>query len=83
MNPTRTTAALLLAAALLAGCSEPSYEQAADQCIAAVKALPKGAQSKPRPKACERLKDQDYNLIFADKTLRDAGLISGTPTPRP
>lgn len=81
---TRTTAVLLLAAALAAGCSsQPTYDQIADQCIAAVNALPKGAQSKPRPKECERLTDQDYNVISAHKVLRDAGLIGSTPTPSP
>lgn len=77
---TRTIAVLLAATALLAGCSsQPSYEQAADQCIAAVKALPKGARVEPRPKECERLKEQDYNLIFASKVAADMNL--STPSP--
>lgn len=77
----RTTTVLLAATALLAGCSsEPSYDESADQCIAAVKALPKGARLEPRPKACEPLKEKDYNVIFASKVAADMNL---TPTPSP
>ncbi|WP_405531554.1 hypothetical protein OG592_27170 [Streptomyces avidinii] len=82
MNRTLTalTASLLLAT----GCSnEPSYDQAAERCIKAVNALPKGAQlHDARPKPCERMTDEDYNLIHAHKTLTDAGLMP-TPTPTP
>lgn len=77
---TRTTVILLATtAALLAGCSsEPSYDESTTACIAAVNKLPKGAQVQPRPKACEPLEEKDYNLIFASKTIKDAGI---TPPP--
>jgi outer membrane murein-binding lipoprotein Lpp len=80
MNRSRA-AALLASALLLAACSsEPTYDQAAEQCSAAVKALPAGAQrNDPRPKACERLTEQDYNLIFASKVLQDKGLMTPSP----
>lgn len=92
---TRTTTATLLAVTLLlVGCSsEPSYDESADQCIAAVKALPKGARLEPRPKECERLEEKDYSVIFANKIAGDMGwtdangrpdlnkMITSTPTP--
>jgi hypothetical protein len=81
MNRTHAIAALAAALLLTACSSEPTYDQATERCIAAVKALPAGAQVEPRPKACDRMTDKDYKLIFADKTLRDAGLIHPTPTP--
>lgn len=82
MHTRTTTAAILLAAtALLAGCSsEPSYDESADQCIAAVKALPKGARLEPRPKECEPLTEKDYNLIFASKVAADMK-ITTPPSP--
>lgn len=78
---TRTTTATLLAVTLLlVGCSsEPSYDESADQCIAAVKALPKGARLEPRPKACEPLTEKDYNMIFASRVIAD--MNPSTPSP--
>ncbi|MFD5509138.1 hypothetical protein ACFWIB_15355 [Streptomyces sp. NPDC127051] len=76
MNRTSTTLAVGAAgiALLAAACSsEPSYSQRAEQCITAVKALPKGAQAEPRPKACAGVKDEDYNVIFASKVMDDTG----------
>lgn len=77
----RTHAAALAAGLLLAtSCSsEPTYDEASDQCIAAVNALPAGTQRDPRPKACERMTDQDYNIIFASKVLREKGLMTPAP----
>lgn len=92
---TRTITAVLLAATFLtAGCSsELTYDQAAERCIVAVKALPAGAQSNPKPKACERMTEKDYNLIFMSKIFDDKGwtdengkpdmnrILQPTPTP--
>lgn len=78
MNRTRTILVATTAgiALLATACSsELTYAQAADRCAAAVDALPKGAKVEPRPKVCERLTEKDYTVIFADKTLFDAGLI--------
>lgn len=83
MNRTRTLATLAAAgiAILATACtSELTYDQAAERCIKAVNALPKGAQGEPRPKECKRMTDKDYNLIHSHKTLTDAGLMP-TPTP--
>lgn len=80
MNRTRALTALAAGLLLLAGCSgEPSYEQAADQCIAAVKALPANTQRDPKPKACERMTEKDYNVIFASKVLKEKGLMTPSP----
>jgi hypothetical protein len=95
MNRTRTTLAAAAGIALLAtACSsELTYGQAADQCTAAVKALPKGAQISPRPKPCERLTEKDYNVLFMAKVAADNGwtdangapdlnkMITSTPSP--
>ncbi|MFZ3473124.1 hypothetical protein ACODT3_10680 [Streptomyces sp. 4.24] len=92
MNRTRTSAALAAATAvlLLASCSsEPTYDESAADCIAAVNTLPKGAQAEPRPEACEPLKETDYNLIFMSRIASDLGMIdesgnpnlTGTPSP--
>lgn len=90
---TRIIATLLLAATLLAGCGEPSYDEAAEQCIKAVEALPAGAQRDPKPKACKRMTDKDYSLIFMSKIFDDKGwtdengnpdmhkVITSTPSP--
>lgn len=80
MNRTRITLAVGAAGVTLlaAACSsEPTYSQRAEQCITAVKALPKGAQAEPRPKACAGLKDEDYNVIVASQVMDDIGW----PTP--
>lgn len=87
---TRTTAVILAAtAALLAGCGEPSYDESAEQCMAAVKALPAGTHRDSKPKACERMTEKDYNLIHMSKIAHDIGMIdengkpnlTGTPSP--
>ncbi len=82
MNRTRTTLATTAALLALAGCSsEPTYAETADACIAAVNALPKGAQAKPRPEPCEPLKDEDYTVIVADKVARDMGWTDSSGKP--
>ncbi|TDU73493.1 hypothetical protein [Streptomyces sp. KS 21] len=69
---TRTAAALLLATALLAGCSsQPSYDESVEQCVKALKARPEGDKSKPKP--CEPLKEDDYNLVVMNKVMGDLG----------
>lgn len=94
MNRTRTVAAIAGATLLLTACSsELTYDQAADRCIAAVKALPAGAKVEPRPKACERMTEEDYTLISMNKIFEDKGwndengkpdlgrILTSTPTP--
>lgn len=72
MNRSRTTATLLLAAAFLAGCSsEPTYNESVQQCVAALKA--RHLDDKAKPKPCERLKEDDYTLLVANKAMEDLG----------
>lgn len=69
---TRTTATLLLAAVLLAGCSgEPSYDESVQACVKAIKARPAGDKSKPKP--CEPLKEDDYTLVVMRGVMGDLG----------
>lgn len=79
MNRARTITALLAAAVLLAGCGGPSYDESIQQCMAAVEV--RYLDDKTKPKACEPITDKDYNVINMHKTLRDAGLITPTPSP--
>ncbi|MFJ7269389.1 hypothetical protein ACIQV3_22555 [Streptomyces sp. NPDC099050] len=73
MRTRTTTVILATTAALLAGCGGPSYDEAAEQCMAAVKALPAGAQRDDKPKACERMTEKDYSMIFMSKIFDDKG----------
>lgn len=92
MNRTRTTATLLLAACLAAGCSsQPSYDESVQQCMKALKA--RTTSSPVRPKPCEPLKEDDYTLLVASKAMDDLGwtdkdgnfdknkMLQSTPTP--
>lgn len=71
----RATATTALAAVLLlggAGCSEePSYEEIAEQCVAALKDRAPGVKAKPSE--CDGLKEDDYSALLLDGTLDDLG----------
>ncbi|MFJ3923043.1 hypothetical protein [Streptomyces sp. NPDC090022] len=74
MNRTHTAAVLAGLLLTATACSsEPSYDQTADQCIAAVKARPKDTPARPRPKVCERLTEEDYNTIVVGRVMEDLG----------
>lgn len=88
----RTTATLLLAATLAAGCSsQPSYDESIQQCQAALKARPKPEPTKPKP--CEPLKEDDYTLLVGQRAMEDLGwtdangnydpnkMLQSTPSP--
>lgn len=68
----RTTTVLLAACLLLAGatagCSK-SYDEIAEDCVAALKERKAGDKSKPE--ACEGLKDDDYQALLMSHVLRD------------
>jgi hypothetical protein len=70
----RTTTATLLAAACLllaaatTGCSK-SYDEIAEDCVAALKDRKPGDESKPD--ACEGLKKDDYDALVISHVLRD------------
>jgi hypothetical protein len=83
MSHTRTATALTAALLLTACSSQPTYDESVQACTKAVKALPAGTQVRPRPKACERVTDQDYNIIFSSKVMDDAGWPTLPPTPNP
>lgn len=73
----RTTIALL--AALLAvgggaGCSsEKSYEDITADCVQALKDRPEGDTGKP--KACEDVKEDDYQTLLMSHILEKEGLV--------
>lgn len=68
----RTATLLLAATALLAGCSsQPTYDESVTACTAALKARPKPEPTKPKP--CERLKEDDYTLLVAQRAMEDLG----------
>jgi hypothetical protein len=67
------TAALLIAAAVLAGCAEPQ-EKIAEDCaakVAQMKDPPRHAKSDPRPPECEGLNSDDYVVIVTHRAYND------------
>ncbi|MGA4875788.1 hypothetical protein [Streptomyces lydicamycinicus] len=59
-----------LLAGLAAGCSQ-SYEEMANDCLAALKARPDG--DKVKPSECEGLKRDDYTALVASVAIDDLG----------
>jgi hypothetical protein len=70
----RRTAVLLACLLALAGCSSgKSYDDAVEDCVAALKARPEGDKAKPN--ACEDVKEDDYTTIVMGLTLDDMGVV--------
>ena len=77
---TLTLTALLLAGTATAGCSsQPTKEEIAEQCAAAIKARPEGDTAKP--KACKGLSDHDYAAIVFSHVARKKGWIDKDGNP--
>lgn len=69
-------AALAIATAgllLLAGCSSESYNTKTDHCAAAIKDRPAGDKSKP--KACDGIKQDDYDTLNVAAGLTKNGIV--------
>lgn len=61
---------IVLLAGLAVGCSQ-SYDEMANDCLAALKARPDGDTSKPSE--CEGLKRKDYTALVASVAIDDLG----------
>jgi hypothetical protein len=71
---TRLAAAAIAAAAILAltACSTaPSYDDLVNTCAKAVEARPAGAVGKP--KACEQIRQDDYDVINVAHIIDNVG----------
>lgn len=75
----RTIAILTAAAVAVAGAitglvvwlSQPSYDEIADNCVAALKERTEG--DKGKPDACDGLKEDDYDALVLSHVLGDLG----------
>ncbi|MFE9976064.1 hypothetical protein ACFYRD_36465 [Streptomyces hirsutus] len=75
----RRTIAILAAAIAVAGLvtglviwlMQPSYDDIANDCVAALKERAEG--DKAKPKACEGLKEDDYDALLMSHILGDLG----------
>ncbi|WP_069173487.1 hypothetical protein [Streptomyces griseus] len=71
----------ILAAAVIAGAvtglviwlSQPSYDDIADNCVAALKERADG--DKAKPKACDGLTDDDYDALLMSHIMGDLGWL--------
>ncbi|MFE6629826.1 MULTISPECIES: hypothetical protein [Streptomyces] len=70
----RAAAAVAVAGAvagLVIWLSQPSYDEIADNCVAALKDRVEGDKGKPA--ACDGLKEDDYNALVLSHVLGDLG----------